>query len=413
MKSKYQAFNLRRVICALLAVLSLSSNPAIAADSELAGLWESHRILGPAESGPLLIRQVGDRFLAELGGHRVEVSVNEGSVSFGLSNGARFQGEMEASGDIRGHWLQARSKLDGNVFATPVSLRRQADGWYGHITPQPDTATFFLLLREEDGELAAELINPDRNLGLFNGLTRVVRDGDAVSLMGSFLGRGQERVMLRGTYFPDEEVLGLRYPGRGGGYDFRRVEPDAARGFLARTSTSNLLLSPPMTLNDGWETASPAEVGIDVGLVEEMIRTHILATPASTRDLSIHALLIARNGKLAVEEYFHGYHRDLPHDSRSASKSVAAILAAAVMQSGVNLDWDTPVYPLFDTAELLQREPARGDITLRHLVNMNSGLDCDDRNPESAAFEDYLWDHADELDFYEHTINVDVVHAPG
>jgi CubicO group peptidase (beta-lactamase class C family) len=44
---------------------------------------------------------------------------------------------------------------------------------------------------------------------------------------------------------------------------------------------------------------------------------------------------------------------------------------------------------------------------------MNSGLDCDDRNPESAANEDYLWDHAGELDFYAHTLDVDIVHAPG
>jgi CubicO group peptidase (beta-lactamase class C family) len=44
---------------------------------------------------------------------------------------------------------------------------------------------------------------------------------------------------------------------------------------------------------------------------------------------------------------------------------------------------------------------------------MNSGLDCDDRNPESAANEDYLWDHYDELDFYEHALGVDIVHVPG
>ena len=144
-----------------------------------------------------------------------------------------------------------------------------------------------------------------------------------------------------------------------------------------------------------------------------MIETEILPRPSSSSDLSVHSLLIARHGKLVVEEYFHGYHRDLPHDSRSASKSVTSILAAAAMQSGIDLNWDTPVYASMSKDALLKLEPERGDITLRHLVNMNSGLDCDDRDPQSAAQEDVLWDNADNLDFYEHTLNVDVVRAPG
>ena len=199
----------------------------------------------------------------------------------------------------------------------------------------------------------------------------------------------------------------------GGAYDFHRVEASEADGFLARTPTSEFNLSSPPSLNDGWETAVPKDVGIDVAPIEQMIRDHVLKPPVSTHDLSIHALLIARNGKLVVEEYFHGYHRDLPHDSRSASKSVTSITAAAAMHDGIDLTWDTAVYPLFDKGELLLQEPERGDITLRHLVNMNTGLDCDDRDPESAANEDYLWDHGDELDFYEHTLNVKVLRPPG
>ena len=187
------------------------------------------------------------------------------------------------------------------------------------------------MLTPLDGELRAELINPDRNLGVFAGLTRLVLDGNSISLMGSFRGRGEERVMFRGEYFPDEDVIGWRYPGRGGAYDFHRVEASEADGFLARTPTSEFNLSSPPSLNDGWETAVPKDVGIDVAPIEQMIRDHVLKPPSSTHDLSVHALLIARNGKLIVEEYFHGYHRDLPHDSRSASKSVTSITAAAAM----------------------------------------------------------------------------------
>ena len=50
---------------------------------------------------------------------------------------------------------------------------------------------------------------------------------------------------------------------------------------------------------------------------------------------------------------------------------------------------------------------------LEHLLHMASGLDCDDRDSSSAANEDRLWDNADSLDFYDHTLGVDVVHPPG
>jgi len=413
MNSTYQACIRWLALTGLSVVLGTPIAAASTSAADLAGLWESRRILGPTESGPLLIRNTGNRLVAEIGGDRAGVSLKDGIVAFTLTSGARFDGEIEEGGNIRGHWLQPRSRLDGNVFATPALLHPHVNGWYGEIRPQPDTATFYLLLTPDDGKLGAELINPDRNLGVFAGLTRLVLDGDSISLMGSFRGRGQEREMLRGAYYPEEDVIGLRYPGRGGAYDFHRVEAGEADGFLARGATSDFTLSSPPSLDDGWETAASKDVGIDVAPIEQMIRDHILGVPSSTHDLSIHAVLIARNGKLIVEEYFHGYHRDLPHDSRSASKSVTSILAAAAMRDGIDLTWDTAAYPLFDTTELLRREPARGDITLRHLVNMNSGLDCDDRNPESAANEDYLWDHADELDFYEHTINVAVLRPPG
>ena len=406
----------QRCWVATLCLAALIEPPPAAAgtgETELAGLWQSRQILGPAEAGPLLIRKYGDGLLAEFGGYRVKVSTDGLGIAFALPGGGRFEAEMEEDGNIRGHWLQPRSKFDGNVFATPVLLLRGSDSWFGEVIPQPESGTFYLLLRPGEELLAAELINPERNLGIFAGLTRLVRDQDSLTLYGKFRGRGDERVMLQGYYYPEEEVIALRYPGRGGNYDFHRVDSDHAAGFLARLPNTERMISPPPRLDDGWNTASMADAGIDPALIREMIETEILPKPAGTSDLSIHSVLIARDGHLVVEEYFHGYHRDLPHDSRSASKSVTAILAAAVMQAGIDLSWDTPVYSLLEMHDLLEREPERRAITLQHLLNMNTGLDCDDSNPQSAANEDALWDNADTLDFYQHTLNAGVVHAPG
>ena len=400
-------------IFGLAVLLSVPPAAARTPETELSGLWMAQQLFGPIDKGSMLIRESGDGLWADFGGAHVAVMADEGLISFSLPGGGRFDGVLAGDGDIRGHWLQPRSKLDGNVFATPVLLRRQIDFWRGEVVPQPDSGTFYLLLRAEEEVITAELINPERNLGVFQNLTRLERDGDALSAYGRFRDRGDERVMLRGNYYPNENVISLRYPGRGGNYDFHRVAPELAAGFRARSSDSQMLSGRPPELNDDWPTASPADVGIDEAQIAKMIETEILPEPSGPNDLSVHSILIARHGKLVVEEYFHAYHRDLPHDSRSASKSVTAILAAAIMQAGGDLSWDTPVSESLNMDGLLQREPQRADITLGHLVNMNSGLDCDDRNPDSAAQEDVLWDNADDLDFYLHTLNVDVLRPPG
>ena len=62
----------------------------------------------------------------------------------------------------------------------------------------------------------------------------------------------------------------------------------------------------------------------------------------STDALQIHGVLIARHGKLVLEEYFHGEHRDKLHETRSAAKSVTAVLVGAAMQAGAPLKLSSP-----------------------------------------------------------------------
>ena len=45
--------------------------------------------------------------------------------------------------------------------------------------------------------------------------------------------------------------------------------------------------------------------------------------------------------------YFYGFHKDRPHDPRSATKSLATALVGVVIDGGAQLDAETPVYSLF------------------------------------------------------------------
>ena len=152
-----------RAVCGLasgmlMACLIVAPGDSAAADTnepDLAGLWESRRYLGPELQGPIVLREIGDRVLAEIGGYRIEVTTRGRSVGFSAPDGSRFEGVREANGDILGHWVQPRSRLDGNVFATPLLLRRQPAGWRGEIRPQPDTGTFYLMLHRQGNGLVS------------------------------------------------------------------------------------------------------------------------------------------------------------------------------------------------------------------------------------------------------------------
>ncbi len=126
--------------------------------------------------------------------------------------------------------------------------------------------------------------------------------------------------------------------------------------------------------------------------------------------LTLHAVLIARRGLLALEVYFHGEHRDKPHHTRSAGKSLAADLAGAAIHTGARLGPDSRVYGIMNGGAVpADLEPRRRALTLEHLLTMSSGLDCDDEDEASPGYEDNLRGP----DHYGYILNLGMARDPG
>ncbi len=128
----------------------------------------------------------------------------------------------------------------------------------------------------------------------------------------------------------------------------------------------------------------------------------------------VHGVLIARHGKLVLEEYFHGEHRDRMHETRSAAKSLTATLIGAAMHARAPLQLSTPVYAAMNggqpPADLDQQKRA---MTLEHLLMMRSGYFCDDTNPDAPGNEDTMLDQSDEPDYYRYTLRLPLDREPG
>jgi CubicO group peptidase (beta-lactamase class C family) len=389
--------------------------PAASAD-DLAGLWKAKRWFGPFARGPLVLQRTGTAYTADMIGWRVPVRVEKDELSFDLPNGqGSFRGKLQAGGTILGHWIPPSSATQGSKSVSPVRL--QPDGpnrWSGQVVPFEDVFTFYLLVQTRpDGSLGALLRNPERDFGAWLGVDRLVRDGDSVKLLGRRAGQTEDREVAAGTYDADREVITLNVPSRGGIYEFHR-DGEESDFYPRGKRPDRYVYHPPLARDDGWPTGTLDEADIDRPAIERFIQK-IIDTPIDSVDSpAIHGILIARHGKLVLEEYFHGEHRDKLHDTRSAAKSVTATIVGAAMQAGAPLKLSAPVYQVMNGGTFpADLEPRKRAMTLEHLLTMSSGYFCDDTNPDAPGNEDKMQDQSDEPDYYRYTLQVPMASAPG
>lgn len=413
-----------RFYAAAAALLATCAVPATelqaqAADpaSDLVGLWKAKRRFGPDARGPLLVERTGAGHTADMMGFTVPVSVNDGELSFELPDrGGAFRGKPQAGGTIRGFWFPAAAGGWSLGSATPVTLvPKGPKRWAGQVVPLDDEQTFYLLVsRRPDGSLAALLRNPERDYGALLGVRGLVRTGSLISLVGRRGAQTRDTVLITGTFDSARQVITLDFPNRGGSYDFRRDDDDQSGFYPRGRRPARYVYRAPPALDDGWATASVDEVGIDRAAVERFVQHVVDMSMDSINAPQIHSLLIARSGRLVLEEYFHGEHRDKLHNTRSGSKSVTATIVGAAMLAGAPLRLSTPVYQVMNGGAFPPGlEPRKRAMTLEHLLTMSSGYFCDDNDPDAPGREDGMWEQTAEPDFYRFALKLPMASAPG
>jgi CubicO group peptidase (beta-lactamase class C family) len=409
----------RFLVASVLVLLFIS--PAVRVSTaqsnsarELAGLWEAKRRFGPDIRGTLLIRKSNGSWQAEIAGKTVPAKLAGDAITFELADGQNsFQGRIDKRRTrIVGHWIHP-----GN-YASPVTLTRDGrDIWRGNVSPYDDTFTFYLMVKaRDDGSVGAFLKNPERNVGFYQyPVDHIEREGESVKLFAASKGSETGRVVANGRYDAELKILSIYFPSRGGTFDFRRVGTNETSDFYPRgRPTMPYVYTAPPAFEDGWPTASLEEVGISRTGIEKFIRM-IIDTPIdSVHAPEIHGVLIARHGKLVLEEYFHGENREKPHDTRSAAKSLTATLIGAAIHSGVPLKVSSPVYQVMNGGTFPpDLEPRKRAMTLENLLTMSSGLDCDDEDEKSPGREDYMTEESGATDYYKYTMDLKMIREPG
>jgi CubicO group peptidase (beta-lactamase class C family) len=407
----------------LFAVLALTGSALPAsmarADSarDLAGLWEAKRRLGPDVRGALIVEHAAAGWRAEIAGHLVRVRIAGDGVAFDLPDGKGvFQGRFAPGrAKLIGHWIQPKRITNDTAYASPVVLMPAGrKAWRGDVVPLDDEITLYLMVKVRDnGSVGAFLRNPEFNAGRYIAVDHVERDGKMVRLVGKQRARGKGKVLAEGIL--RDEILSIYFPSLNGTFDFRRVKNDAACDFYPRgRPTAAYSYSPPPPGEDGWPVGTLEDVAISRKGISRFIQM-IVDTPIdSSLAQEVHGVLIARHGKLVLEEYFHGEHRDKPHDTRSAAKSLTATLLGAAIHSGVRLDTSTAVYRVMNGGSFPDGlEERKRALTVEHLLTMSSGLDCDDRDDSSRGNENTMQRQSEQPDWYRYTLELRTVRDPG
>lgn len=378
---------------------------------DLDGLWVAREVRSTLGGSVLLFEHDGG-FSAEVAGFRIPASAQDGVIRFELPDGkGGFRGVRNGD-EIRGHWISARLAAAGARFATPLTLRRSGPRrWQATIHPLADQMTYFLpLVHTADGSYGTHLRNPERNLGRFVPVSRLTREGEAIALRGVRRGSRDESVLASGRYDGENDLLRIVIAGRS--LDFER-DTDSSSPFYPRSKNGErYVYRAPPALDDGWKVSTLDKEGLDRAAIERFVQLLIDLPMDGLSAHQVHSVLIARHGKLVLEEYFHGAGRDEAHDLRSASKSWTAMLIGAAMHDGVPIRLDTPVYSTLSPTPPPAADPRRQALTLEHLISMTAGFDCNDSG-ERPGDEDVMQAQTAQPDWYRYALAVPLVRDPG
>lgn len=387
--------------CFCIALLALACGVTLAnAQSDLAsleGVWTTRLDLGPELRGDLSIHR-------EAGGWRAVIGGNEArseDLQFAFANdGGRFEGR----GDW-GWWIQPPG-LPGVSYATPVTLHAGPRGSrHGVVQPLPQTFTLHLaLLRGEEGNWLAAFRNPEFNMN--GGASRFA----ALDQDGRILVRNRAGDVVREIEVLDGERLRVNWPPLPQALELVRPNQSPI-DYLPRPRGAYMYAPPPM-LDDGWRTRRARSLGFDEAALATFVQSLVDSDPAAQRPNLIHSILVVRRGRLVLEEYFHGYDRDTPHDLRSAGKTFTSLLVGAAMQDGANISPETRIYEAAGVHPS-DDDPRRARITLAHLMTHTSGLDCDDNNENSPGNEGAMQSQSDQPDWWRFALDLPMAHGPG
>ena len=168
---------------------------------------------------------------------------------------------------------------------------------------------------------------------------------------------------------------------------------------------------------EGWETSTFSAENMDQSKIDELLTRKQIGSYAK-----IHSILVIKNGKLVLEEYFSGITRDwpfgqgqyiqferstLPHQA-SITKSIVSILMGIALENNIinSLDLQPfdffPQYPSYENWNNLKSQ-----MTLKDLITMTAGFEWGE---DGDSFFSLIFPTND---WIKSSLDLPVIYTPG
>ena len=145
--------------------------------------------------------------------------------------------------------------------------------------------------------------------------------------------------------------------------------------------------SAPADLGDGLLTGTTGEVSMQRAPLEALTPAVIAAEYPDTT-----SLLVFRNDRLVYERYFGTGGMNVLNDTRSATKTLTALIVGQAIADGALRSGDQPAFDLLAELAPFQHDgPLKRGITLMDLLTMSSALHCNDFDEKNIGNEENMY----------------------
>ncbi len=120
-----------------------------------------------------------------------------------------------------------------------------------------------------------------------------------------------------------------------------------------------------------------------------------------TEDLykQITSIVVIKDGKLLIEEYFNGATRETLHNTRSVGKSFASTMMGIAINEGHIKSEHQTLKDFYDLTKFANHSAKKESVTLESLLTMSSGFDGNDDEEDSLGNEEKMYPTGDWIKF--------------
>ncbi|SMD37154.1 CubicO group peptidase, beta-lactamase class C family [Reichenbachiella faecimaris] len=316
--------------------------------------------------------------------------LNSQTLEFKGSSGLRFDAILpENSQTLKGI-------ITNDLWAQSLTFEKVKDKWVSKMyKPEiidTDYIVYLEFYKDSPGVVQANIQSNKENRKLHFTIKEVLIDGTNIDFEIT-----NSRFGLAASYETENKNISLEYGNAGGNRKIQltKLKGDELEGYFPRPINDKYEYKIPVSPDGLMQTASLDKVGINMSLLEFM-------DEANRGNLEhIHSVIITKDQKLVLEEYFHGYDREYLHDTRSAFKSIAALAVGKSMMQNSELEVENSILDYYPEYEI--DDPQKNKITIHHALTMSTGIELEDEDKMQ-------WDNNDWVGYKLH---LPMKHEPG